>query len=234
MSSVDGSLPGVEVTNVKALRDVDRYLNLGDFSTKAAIATPTVKGFLYLVHELVEVEHLEPILNAPASTAGPKPAVRVQNRRDPWERALTIARTRGADGISPVHVADTRARVAEVRVEQILARVLLGESISIDGLVWSISTATDPSDQPQGIVECANQDARQRTAAAIECGPEDEASSRLASEVRSRLLPLGTAHLETFTPSRLAYAIWEARHQEHGNDISDWLGAERALAAARG
>ena len=233
VSSVDPSLPGVDVTDANARADVDRYLSVGgDTAAESAIASATVKGFLYLVHEMTELRSLLPILNGPAQVGGAKPAISVVGRGDPWAKTMRLVRNQDASGVSPVKRADAEARGVEARIERILARVLLGETVSIEGLVWSISTSSDPSIAPQ-VRQATDDDVRCRTAAAIGCGPGSEAEIAHACAVRQRLFALELAHVQSFDLSRLAYVIWEGRDCLHGRDISDWLGAERALATAR-
>lgn len=207
------------------LTDVRRYLNCGpDEGALRVLATdpPTMKGYLYIVHEVVEISPLLIYLNAAKPTRGFK-------RSDG-----TLASTPVADlwkynfdhnttFKQAVHPADHAARRIESQAEKALVRLLFGEDIPLNAFVWTIET------KPGAVSGWEDETIRGKVAALLgDLAPPSIDDANRARDYRQRLWALGLHDVVARCGGipELPFGLWQARGCPPNDDLRDWYAAE--------
>ena len=206
------------------LQDVLRYLNAGpDKGALRVLASepPTMKAYLYVLHEVIELGPLRQHLNAPRSQAGFKrDGTNVARPTgDLWaynfhnNRKLTQA----------VHPADHEARSLESQAEKALVRLLFGKAVPLSGFVWTIET--NPA------AGSGWEDEVVRTKVAALLGNLRQPTGDEADEARGYRQRLWDLRLEDVVARagglpELPFGLWQSRECPPRDDQRDWFAAE--------
>jgi len=206
------------------LVDVDRYLNCGpDLGALAVLAadTPTMKGYLYSLHEAVELGPLRVHLDTPTPRKGgfKRDSTHVTTQvGDLWkynfDHNMTFKQA--------VHPADHEARKIESLVEVALIRLFLGVTVALNALVWTIET------KPGATSGWEDRKVREPVAALLGGLPEPTVSEgHAAMNYRRELWALRADNVVARTGSvpELAFALWKARTCPRNDDQRDWFAA---------
>jgi hypothetical protein len=229
-AALDADVRGLDVVSATRQSQVEAYLDGGNTKAWKVITRGGIHGYLYLLHEAIELEELAKWTPPPASPS--KGLI----RRNGIQVASAAT---GAGTPKPpqpvVAKADAKARACEIRAERTFARLALGEDVGIDALVASTTTLPAISPTPEDTSAAALNDplVRANAAKVLGCGtsvsPEETAA---AGTLRQRLYGVDLAALRALGPiARLAYSMWEVRGHHHGDDWFDWFEAEKALRA---
>jgi hypothetical protein len=213
------------------LPDVLRYLSAGpDAGALRVLAAepPTMKGYLYVLHEVIEIGALREYLDAPRPQAGFKRGGTNVARPtgDLWafnfhnNRTLTEA----------VHPADHEARRIESQVEKALIRLLFGKTIPLAALVWTIET------KPGAASGWEDETVRTKVAALLgNLGPPSADEADDAREYRQRLWDLRLEDVVARAGSmpELPFGLWQSRECPPHDDQRDWFAADDFNRMAR-
>jgi hypothetical protein len=197
-----------------------RYVGAGpDVVTQDAILGHTVKSFLYLLHEAVEVPPLLPILNRPRKTFTRSDGAQV-GTKDPW-------RDNWHNAHETVKAADTDARILEAHAESALFHLVFGVRASPRACAATLEVGTHPmASNPDWARDAVCDRVIQRMPGP---SPQQDECDR-AALARQQLYSIGLWALPSLVVSvpRTAYAIWQARGETEGFALRDWCSAEQA------
>ncbi len=214
------------------LADVLRYLNAGpdEGALRVLASEPrTMKSYLYVLHEVIELAPLRQHLNTPRPGAG--------FRRDDGAHVATPTGDLWAYNFhknvalkQAVHPADHEARRLESRAEQALVRLLFGKDIPLTALVWTIET------KPGATSRWEDQTVRTKVAALLgNLGPPSADEADDARDYRQRLwdLRLEDVVARAGTIPELPFGLWQSRGCPAHDDQRDWFAADEFNRMAR-
>lgn len=207
------------------LQDVFRYLRAGpDERALAVLASPpTLKSYLYVLHEVIELGPLREHLDAPRPRAGftrsdgahvSTPAV------DLW--AYNFHKNVTLKDVF-LHPADHEARSIESQAEKALVRLLFGETITLAAIVWTIET------QPGAASGWEDATVRAKVAALLGgLGEPSATEADRARDYRQRLWALDANQIGARLGGvrEVAFQLSQARAAPPNDDQRDWFGAE--------
>lgn len=232
--SLNLDLPSMATNGL--FQDVLRYLEIGNQDARDVVLSQTTQGFIYFIHEAVEINEIRPYLDEPAPPrkSGKMKFYSEPAPSDPWaESFFRLNKRRPGEEHSRGRLADMKARVAENNLERLFAFIFFDISLPLEAYIMSLSSA--PGKPLTVNTEITNAAIRDQTLKYLGSNKQVSIEDTLAAEqARARVWNI---HLESFLKfqsiSELAYIIWLARDSQHGHDLGDWLAAEKIFKIIR-
>lgn len=219
---IDAVFPGLRVPTLDehTIATCIRYVGAGpDIATQDAVLEHTVKSFLYLLHEAVEVFPLVTILDRPRKTFIRSDGAQV-GTKDLWKSNWPNAH-------EAVKAADTDARILEAHAESALLHVFFGIRASPRACAATLEVGAHPAaSNPDWARDAVRERVTQRMSGSIPS--EDECKEATLNRKRLYAVKLSAVPSLAASVPRLAYAIWQARGETEGRVLYDWCSAERA------